>query len=163
MRIHPSHDARGQAMVEFALVIPIFLLMIFGILDLGRAVYAYSTLNNAAREGARVALVDQTLSHIQTIASGHAVGLGIAATDVTVDWRDPDDPDTPNSCLPWLDNLDGGLPVGCTAIVRVDYLYTAATPIIGRIVGDINMAGESRMTVQFACQEPSTPQCPVGE
>ena len=154
---------RGQAMVEFALVIPIFLLMIFGILDLGRAVYAYSTLNNAAREGARVALVDQTLSHIQTIASGHAVGLGVQPTDVTVDWRDPDDPDTPNSCQSWLGNLDGGLPVGCTAIVRVAYVYTAATPLIGRIVGDINMAGESRMAVQFSCQEPSTAQCPVGD
>ena len=33
---------RGQAMVEFALIIPIFLLFVFGILDLGRAVYAYS-------------------------------------------------------------------------------------------------------------------------
>jgi hypothetical protein len=163
MTLHTSDERRGQALVEFALVIPIFLLVIFGILDLGRAVYAYSTLNNAAREGARVALVDQTLSHIQTVASGHAVGLGIPATAVTVDYRDPDDPDTPNSCAIWLGNPEPGLPVGCTAIVRVEYLYTAATPIIGRIVGDINMAGESSMAVQFACQEPSKPQCPVGD
>ena len=163
MMRHASDGRRGQAMVEFALIIPIFLLMIFGILDLGRAVYAYSTLNNAAREGARVALVDQTESHIQAVASGHAVGLGLATTAVTVDYRDPDQPDTPHSCDVWLDNVDGGLPVGCAAIVRVEYVFTAATPLIGRIVGDINMAGETSMTVQFACQEPSTPQCPVGE
>ena len=150
-------------MVEFALVIPIFLLVVFGILDLGRAVYAYSTLNNAAREGARVALVDQTESHIQAVASGHAVGLGLSDTDVTIDYRDPDDPDTEDSCEPWLGMLDVGLPVGCTAIVRVEYVFTAATPLIGNIVGDINMAGESSMAVQFACQEPSTLQCPVGE
>src|SRR5688572_18556354 len=95
-RHHPND--RGQALVEFALVIPIFLLILFGILDLGRAVYAYATLNNAAREGARVAVVDQTVSHIQEIAAGHATGLGITPADVTIDWRTADAPDTPNSC-----------------------------------------------------------------
>src|SRR5687768_7515945 len=95
MMLRRPESRRGQAMVEFALIIPIFLLMIFGILDLGRAVYAYSTLNNAAREGARVAAVDQTLSHIQSIASGHAVGLGLGATAVTVEYRSADDPDVP--------------------------------------------------------------------
>ena len=74
-------------MVEFALIIPIFLLFVFGILDLGRAVYAYNTLNNAAREGARVAIVDQTLTRIQDRASSRAVGLGVAPAQVTVDYR----------------------------------------------------------------------------
>jgi Flp pilus assembly protein TadG len=154
-------NGRGQALVEFALVIPIFLLMLFGILDLGRAVYAYSTLNNAAREGARVAVVDQTVSHIQGIAAGHATGLGIAPADVTIDWRTADAPDTPNSCAGNLASQLGDS-ITCTAIVRVAYLYSAATPLIGNIVGQINMAGESRMIIEFACQEPSTPVCPVG-
>lgn len=145
-------------MVEFALVIPIFLLLIFGILDLGRAVYAYSTLNNAAREGARVAHVDQTLSHIRSVASGHAVGLGLTAANVAVEYRSASDPDDP--CPVAIGTKES---FGCTAVVRVSYVFTAATPLIGRIVGDINMAGESSMIIQFVCQEPSTPQCPVGE
>jgi hypothetical protein len=48
----------GQALVEFALVIPIFLLMLFGLIDMGRFVFMSSTLSQAAREGARLAAVE---------------------------------------------------------------------------------------------------------
>ncbi len=47
----------GQALVEFALVLPIFLVMVFGILDMGRAVWALDVANHAAAEGARFAIV----------------------------------------------------------------------------------------------------------
>ena len=50
---------RGQGLVEFALVFPVFILLLLGIFDLGRAVYAYNTIGDAAREGARVAIVNQ--------------------------------------------------------------------------------------------------------
>ncbi|HET9083769.1 MAG TPA: TadE family protein, partial [Candidatus Limnocylindrales bacterium] len=50
---------RGQALLEFALVLPIFILLLVAIFDLGRAVFAYNTLTNAAREGARMAIVNQ--------------------------------------------------------------------------------------------------------
>ena len=46
---------RSQALIEFALVSPVLLLLIFGIIDLGRAIFYYDTLTHAAREGARVA------------------------------------------------------------------------------------------------------------
>jgi Flp pilus assembly protein TadG len=49
---------RGQGLVEFALVLPIFILILFGLIDLGRYVYLNSTLSQAAREGARVASVE---------------------------------------------------------------------------------------------------------
>jgi Flp pilus assembly protein TadG len=45
----------SQALIEFALVSPVLLLLVFGIIDLGRAVFYYDTLNNGAREGGRVA------------------------------------------------------------------------------------------------------------
>lgn len=47
----------GQAIVEFALVLPVLLLLIFGIIDLGRAVWQENTLAYAAREGTRYAIV----------------------------------------------------------------------------------------------------------
>jgi Flp pilus assembly protein TadG len=47
----------GQAMVEFAIVAPIFFFMLFAIIDFGRYVYYVQVLNNAAREGARYAIV----------------------------------------------------------------------------------------------------------
>src|SRR5262245_63982542 len=49
--------SRAQALVEFALVSPIFFLLLFGIIDFGRYVYYVQILNNAAREGARYAIV----------------------------------------------------------------------------------------------------------
>jgi Flp pilus assembly protein TadG len=49
---------RGQTLVEFALVLPIFLLVLFGIIDAGRLVYQNTTLSQAAREGARLASVE---------------------------------------------------------------------------------------------------------
>jgi len=52
-----SARSRGQAMVEFALVAPIFFLLLFGIIEGGRFIFYYETLSNAAREGARYAIV----------------------------------------------------------------------------------------------------------
>jgi hypothetical protein len=50
--------ARGQALVEFAMVAPFFFLLLFGIIEAGRFIFYYETLNNATREGARYAIVN---------------------------------------------------------------------------------------------------------
>jgi TadE-like protein len=52
----------GQALVEFALVIPLMLLFIFAIVDFGRVIYMYSVLSDVAREGARYAIVHGSLA-----------------------------------------------------------------------------------------------------
>jgi hypothetical protein len=49
--------SRGQAMVEFALVFPIFILLMVGMFDLGRVIWVNDTLATAAREAARFAIV----------------------------------------------------------------------------------------------------------
>lgn len=46
----------SQALIEFALISPVLLLLLFGIIDVGRAVFYYDTLGHAAREGARAAV-----------------------------------------------------------------------------------------------------------
>jgi Flp pilus assembly protein TadG len=51
------HDPHGQALVEFSLAIIVFLVMVIGIFDLGRGVYAYNGVSQAAREVARVTAV----------------------------------------------------------------------------------------------------------
>jgi hypothetical protein len=56
-RSRPNHRGRGQALVEFALVAPIFILALLALLEFGRAVYYVQMLHNAAREGARYAIV----------------------------------------------------------------------------------------------------------
>ncbi len=49
---------RGQAVVEFALIAPVFFLLLFSIVEAGRFMFYYETLNNATREGARYAIVN---------------------------------------------------------------------------------------------------------
>ena len=58
--IRHLRSTRGQALVEFALVLPIFAIMLFGIIDLGRYVFTANSLNNSAREAAQFASVVNT-------------------------------------------------------------------------------------------------------
>lgn len=62
---------KGQAMVEFALIIPLFLFMVFGIIYFGMLFHDYSTLSNIARSSAREAAITETLDEtaIQGIKS----------------------------------------------------------------------------------------------
>ena len=55
---HPAtrKSQESQALIEFALISPVLLLLLFGIVDIGRAVFYYDTISHAAREGARVAV-----------------------------------------------------------------------------------------------------------
>lgn len=51
-----SRSQRAQGLVEFSLVAPVLLLLLFGVVDFGRAIYYYVTLQQAANEGVRVAV-----------------------------------------------------------------------------------------------------------
>jgi Flp pilus assembly protein TadG len=67
----------GQELVEFALVLMIFLVTLMVIFDLGRVTYFYSAIHNAAREGARYGVTDQNVANIQIVTREKAVGLEI--------------------------------------------------------------------------------------
>ena len=152
---------RGQTLVEFALILPIFLLLLVGIFDFGRAIYAYSTVNNAAREGGRLAITDQTLADIQAHAAQHASSLQVADALVSVDYRDQATPDSAGSCN---DDVGTDAVVGCIAVVIVPYTYNAATPLIGNLVGPLVLTGETRFRVEFNCVDNlPTLDCPLGD
>jgi hypothetical protein len=57
---------RGQALVEFALVAPFFFILLFSIVEFGRAIYYIQILNSAAREGARYAIVHGNEATLQS-------------------------------------------------------------------------------------------------
>jgi Flp pilus assembly protein TadG len=76
---------RGQTLVEFALILPVFILIAVVIFDFGRAVYYYSAVHNAAREGARYGVIHPSPAdypQIEAVARNYAIGLG--ASDITV-------------------------------------------------------------------------------
>jgi Flp pilus assembly protein TadG len=147
---------RGQTLVEFALILPVFLLVLMGILDLGRAVYYSSTLNNAAREAARQAIVDQTCANVITTAEERAVGMDAS---VTAWWTSPEGV-SKRTCSPEA----GTAAIGDVARVTVEYDFNAATPVIGNIVGTIHLQGESTFTVEATCVDGNPPgtTCPAG-
>lgn len=74
---------QSQALIEFALVSPVLLLLIFGIIDLGRAVFFYDTLNHAAREGARTAVrasqTEPTDADVLATVTQQLVGAPVSA------------------------------------------------------------------------------------
>jgi Flp pilus assembly protein TadG len=92
-RLRNNQD--GQAMVEFVLVAPILLLLIFGIIQFGIAFNNYMTLTDAVRAGARQAAVSRTLpdpvgtttNRVKTAATNLDTSTGVL--DITVDPFDP--------------------------------------------------------------------------
>jgi Flp pilus assembly protein TadG len=63
MNIKNSKKESGQTLVEFALVLPILLILIFGAIEFGRVFHATHVITSAAREGARVAAVGKPNTH----------------------------------------------------------------------------------------------------
>lgn len=92
-----GRDRRGQALVEFALIIPIFMLIAIGIFEGARAIYTYNALSNAVREGLREAIVNQDQTSIDAEANRILGGLA-PDTQITHDLTDcpaPSDPREP--------------------------------------------------------------------
>ena len=75
--------------MEFALIFPILILLLVAIFDVGRLVFAYNDITNAARAGARVAIVNQGSNVAQQATIGQATSLGLTNADVTVTYLQP--------------------------------------------------------------------------
>jgi Flp pilus assembly protein TadG len=148
-----SRQPSGQGLVEFALAFPIFILILFGLFDLGRAVYGFNTISNASREAVRVAIVNQTTADIEAEAIKQAVSLGTTPADLTIVYGDPGGTGTCTTPIG----------IGCLASVTVQYAFEPVTPVIGQIVGPITMSSTTEMPVERTCPDPSHPSlgtCP---
>ena len=118
LRARMRRPARGQSLVEFALVLPIFLILILGILDFGRAVAAYNSVSNGARSGARVAIVNQDPVAIEDSVMSETLTLDEVEVDVDTN-ADPTQTNCPR--------------IGCIVEVTVSATYFPATPIFSNL------------------------------
>jgi Flp pilus assembly protein TadG len=87
-----QRNRRGAAAVEFALVAPVFFLMVFGMIEFGRAIMVQQVLTNGAREGARVAVLDSqtpTASEVTTIVNTYLQNGGLSGATVTITPSEP--------------------------------------------------------------------------
>jgi hypothetical protein len=144
----PKVHHKGTTALEFALVLPVFLILVLGIFDFGRYFFVQHTIQYATREGARFALVgksmgglDRTSSIVQVIKDKASLAvdpgeLSIAIFPVTGSYGDPDN---------WQDMQDAGNP-GAFMRVRTKYAYCFLTPIIGAFFSNGNVVVQADAT-----------------
>jgi Flp pilus assembly protein TadG len=138
---------RGAAAVEFALLLPVVLLLLFGIIDFGRALNAQITITQAAREGVRLESLGQTVATVQSrTVTAAAPGLTLPTGDVAPTLN----PTTgsPATCLAGMGAA------GTDAVVTVTYTFSYLTPVaaIGKMFGSNNFGSTLTATGEMPCE-----------
>lgn len=168
-------DAPAQGMVEFALVLPILLLIIFGIIAFGHFFFSYSLVVAASREAARfgaaVGLTENSIpryrdcAQIRRAAVGAGELAGVDGTDSTVQITYDQGPKLDGTTVVYTDAL--GAPVGCPIddigpgfielgdriVVTVTVTYQPIVPLV--ITDNIPLTATTRRTIMLGM--------PVGE
>jgi Flp pilus assembly protein TadG len=76
---------RGVAVVEFAVVAPLFFLLVFGMIEFGRMVMVQQVITNASREGARIGVLDgATTADVTTAVNNYLTSASVHGATVTV-------------------------------------------------------------------------------
>lgn len=118
--------SRGQSLVEFSLILPILMILVFGILDFGLGLRSYISLSNAVREGARYASVGNPVgieSDCDGTTNDTVYGrICVATGGLNVTELDPDV------------SFPQGVAPGNSVVVSADYTYHFVTPI-GDLIG----------------------------
>lgn len=114
---------RGQSLVEFSLLLPVMLIIIFGIIDFGMGLRSYISLTNATREGARFAAVGNPAGSFPSQCSTPTSTTVVGRTCVAVEGLDRADISSVTVTYP-----DGQGP-GNSVIVSADYTYHYITPL----------------------------------
>ena len=114
-------NERGAAAVEFALLLPVLLTILFGIIEFGMIMYGREIVTNATREGARAGIVQgppkRTSGQITTISTNYLTGTGIKTADVS------------------FNAVGAGLTNPNTLTVTATYRYSFLIPYIPAVVG----------------------------
>lgn len=109
-----SQDA-GQAMVEFALVLPVLALLLMGIVDLGRIVFVGMTVSEAARDAVRYASIGYTDDQLAQVVTSDTSASGNQVT--------------------WTVSPSGSRTSGSTVTVTVSSPVPMIDPLMAAIIG----------------------------
>lgn len=146
MGLRRIRDQRGAIAVEFAIIVPVLLLLVLGIIEFGFGYHAWDATQNAAREGARLGAVSPDVAEIEARVRGATSFLDQSQLQVTI------------QC-----GLTGGTFTTCPApsawdegdIVRVtvEYTYDFLTPLPAFVPGvgtqmDMKSISEARFEGQ---------------
>jgi Flp pilus assembly protein TadG len=158
-----SKTERGATLVEFALVVMLFMVMVLGIIDFSRALYIYHFLSNSARDATRWTAVNGSTCGNDNSCNGtggmnmgpakdadiiayvkNRVPTGIDASLVTVQITWPMQTDSPPICNPSDSNYTYDYP-GCTVQVQVSYPLNFIFPLIHS--GTLMLSSTSEMII----------------
>ncbi len=136
----PKQRGRGQALVEFSIILPVFFLLAAGMFDFGLGIYSDLTLVNAAREGARLGVIDPgNTAAIETRVRAMAGNLDDSKLTVTVACERPSGSSFSSCSNPmWMP--------GDATRVTVDYDYTMFFPLL--FGTEIPLSSESKMRIE---------------
>jgi Flp pilus assembly protein TadG len=138
-----ARSDRGATAVEFALLLPLLVLIVFGMIDFGRAINAQITITQAAREGARVLAIQGPLATDPVTglptyqARAKAAALGLSGVTVT-DLPDTSSP-SQTGCPPNAGQT------GDDAVVKVTYKFTFITPVVAFFGTTMQLTAQGQM------------------
>jgi Flp pilus assembly protein TadG len=136
----------GAAAIEFALVLPLLLILVFGIIDFGRLLFTANTLTSAVREGARFASVQEVLSE-GDVRSHMAPYLSVALGGSPVD----------QNTIVLSDAVDAAGVHNVTVRIT-EYTFTAITPFANLVgMGSVTLSPEATFRWERAPAPPTTP------
>jgi Flp pilus assembly protein TadG len=118
---------RGAAAVEFALILPLLVTLVFGITEFGRAYFVQTTLSAAARDGVRVMALQNDQVAARASVKASASSLSLTDTQISV---------TPVTCAV------SGLTPAATATVTITYPLQFVTKLFG---ASVTLTGKGSM------------------
>jgi len=126
MRTNLKKNERGAALIETAITIPIILLISVGIFEFGRAYQTWQVLTNAAREGARVAiLTEKTDGDVQSIVKGYMTNGGLVKAGTAVI------------------NIDRNVPLGVNTASKVTISYPFNFMVLNPVIKMVTPASNT--------------------
>lgn len=131
---------QGQGLVEFALILPLLLLLVMGLIEFGYIFTAYSSLFNAAREGARYGVVHpRDVSRIVSSARGKMFLVDPNKVDITVAY------DSGPGTSVFTDTAQ--VQIGDRVVVHLTYDLPTITPVIQPIVSTLHIETQAARTI----------------
>lgn len=124
-------NQKGQALIEFAIIMPILLMFVMGILQFGMMLNSYLTIENASREGARAGIIGSSDIEIRDLIIVTSPSLNPENLTVTI---------TPD---------EASRKSGDTLTVNVTYSYKLIVPIISSFFNDgVVLRGQTSMRIE---------------
>jgi Flp pilus assembly protein TadG len=147
-----SDSQRGASLVEFAILAPLLLILLFGIVEMSRAMFAYTTVWSAAREGARFATTVEADNYancnaITTAALSRAVSTNATAANVQIVYKDAIGTtiaDCQGGVAPTASNVVSGTTV---EVSMVNVTFDSVVPLLEIFLDGLNLESTQSRTI----------------